>query len=134
LPPAPQPRSCERGPRTTTCRRKEWVRSPPQAWEADLKLHGIAAGRETLYQLFDHLGDAFLLQAVSVAADSEKRRQVNPRKVYPVDHGMTPVFDRSQKANRGQALEVAVFNELLRRGAEAAYVKTKSGFEVDFYV
>jgi predicted AAA+ superfamily ATPase len=101
-------------------------------FEADLKSQGIAAGRETLYELLAHLEDAFLLRAVPVAADSEKRRQVNPRKVYPVDHGVSPVFDRSPKANLGHQLEVAVFNELQRRGAEVGYVKTGSGFEVDF--
>ena len=103
-------------------------------FEANLKSQGIAASRETLYGLLDHLEDAFLLQAVPIASDSAKRRQVNPRKVYPVDHGLSPVFDRSQKANTGHALEVAVYNELRRQGAEVAYVKTKSGFEVDFLV
>lgn len=101
-------------------------------FEADLKSQGIPVGRETLCEMLDHLEDAFMLQTVAIASDSEKRRQVNPRKIYPVDHGLTPVFDRSQKANIGHALEVAVHNELLRQGAEVAYVKTKSGYEVDF--
>ena len=98
----------------------------------DLKSQGIAAGRETLYEFLDHLEDAFLLHAVPVATDSEKRRQVNPRKVYPADPGLIPVFDRSGKANTGHALETTVFVELQRRGAEVAYVKTPGGFEVDF--
>lgn len=101
-------------------------------FEADLKSQGVAAGRETLYELLDHLEDAFLLQAIPVATDSEKRRQVNPRKIYPVDTALGPVFDRSGKANLGHALEVAVHGELCRRGAEIAYVKTADGFEVDF--
>jgi predicted AAA+ superfamily ATPase len=101
-------------------------------FEADLKSQGIAAGRESLYAMLDHLEDAFLLHAVPVATDSEKRRQVNPRKVYPVDPALGPVFDRSRKANTGHALEVAVYNELRRRGAEVAYVKTGDGLEVDF--
>jgi len=101
-------------------------------FDADLKSQGIPAGRETLYEVLAHLEDAFLLRAVPVAADSEKRRQVNPRKVYPVDHGVSLVFDRSSKANSGHRLEVAVFNELQRRGSEVGYVKTKAGYEVDF--
>lgn len=92
----------------------------------------MAVGRETLYQLLAHLEDAFLLQVVPIATDSEKRRQVNPRKVYPVDPAIGPVFDRSRKQNLGHALEVAVHNELARRGAETAYVKTAEGREVDF--
>lgn len=101
-------------------------------FEADLKSQGIPAGRETLYELLDHLDDAFLLKAIPVATDSEKRRRVNPRKIYPVDVSLGPIFDRSIKANTGHALEVAVHNELMRRGAEVTYLKTKDGFEVDF--
>lgn len=101
-------------------------------FESDLKSQGVAVGRETLYQFLAHLEDAFLLQVVPIATDSEKRRQVNPRKIYPLDPAVGPVFDRSQKQNIGHALEVAVHNELLRRGAETAYVKTAEGYEVDF--
>ena len=57
---------------------------------------------------------------------------VNPRKVYPIDPGIIPVFDRSGRANLGHALESTVLLELLRRGAEVSYIRTKSGFEVDF--
>ena len=39
---------------------------------------------------------------------------------------------RSGRGNTGHALETAVFNELQRRGADTAYVKTAKGFEVDF--
>jgi predicted AAA+ superfamily ATPase len=63
---------------------------------------------------------------------SERQRQVNPRKVYPVDPGLIPVFDRSGKANLGHALESAVLIELERRRCEIAYVRTANGQEVDF--
>lgn len=99
---------------------------------ADLKSQGISVSRETLYAFLSHLEDAFLLQTIPVASDSEKRRQVNPRKVYPADTALIPVFDRSGKANTGHALETAVFIELQRRRAEVAYVKTPAGYETDF--
>jgi predicted AAA+ superfamily ATPase len=99
---------------------------------ADLRSQGIPAGREVLYEILDHLEDAFLLHALPVATDSEKRKQVNPRKVCPIDHDPTTAFVRSQKANTGHALEVSVRNELLRCGAEVAYVRTRSGYEVNF--
>ena len=57
---------------------------------------------------------------------------VNPRKVYPADPALIPLFDRSDRANRGHVLETVVALELERRGAEIAYVKTPSGYEVDF--
>jgi len=99
---------------------------------ADLKSQGISVSRETLYEFLSHLEDAFLLQTVPVATDSEKRRQVNPRKVYPADPALIPVFDRSGKPNTGHALETAVFIELQRRLSDVSYVKSPGGFEVDF--
>jgi predicted AAA+ superfamily ATPase len=57
---------------------------------------------------------------------------VNPRKSYPADPGLIPVFDRSGKANTGHTLESVVFTELQRRRAEIAYIKTAGGYEVDF--
>ncbi len=99
---------------------------------ADLKSQGIAAGKETLFQYLDHLEDAYLLETVSIAGDSIKRKQVNPRKVYPIDPGFISVFDQSAKRNLGHALETAVYLHLRRKKADIAYVKTGDGFEVDF--
>ena len=89
--------------------------------------------KDTLHSLLAHLEDAFLLCSLGVATDSERRRQVNPRKIYPADTGLIALFDRSGRANTGHALETVVLHELHRRGAEVAYVRTAQGFEVDFY-
>jgi len=98
-----------------------------------LRSQGISVGKDTLHAYLSHLEDAFLVRIVSVATDSERQRMVNPRKVYPIDMGLIPVFDRSEKANVGHALETAVYLELERRGAEVSYVKSaRAGYEVDF--
>ena len=101
---------------------------------ADLKSRGVAVGKDTLHNYLAHLEDAFLLCSVDIATDSERRRQVNPRKVYPVDTGLMVLFDRSGKANVGHALETAVLHELLGRGMQVNYVRTAAGYEVDFLV
>ncbi|OGQ95156.1 MAG: ATPase [Deltaproteobacteria bacterium RIFOXYD12_FULL_57_12] len=101
-------------------------------FHVDLKSQGIAVGKDTLHSYLGHLEDAFLVRSLAIATDSERRRRVNPRKIYPIDPGLIPIFDRSGKANLGHALETAVFLELIRRGAELAYVRTAKGFEVDF--
>lgn len=98
----------------------------------DLKAQGHAIAKDAVHTLFGHLVDAFLLSAVPIATDSERQRNSNPRKVYPVDPGLIKAFDWSGRSNRGHALETVVINDLERRGAEIAYVKTSSGFEVDF--
>lgn len=101
-------------------------------FHGDLRAQGIAVAKGTLHDYLSHLEDAFLVRMVSLATDSERRRMVNPRKVYPVDPGLIPVFDRSGKANKGHALEALVLLELSRRGAHVSYVLTPDGFEVDF--
>jgi len=57
---------------------------------------------------------------------------VNPRKAYPVDPGLIPIYERSGRPSWGRALETAVFLKLERRGYEMGYVRTPEGFEVDF--
>lgn len=101
-------------------------------FHADLKSRGVAVAKDTLHRQLAHLEDAFLLCSVELATDSERRRQVNPRKVYPADTGLIALFDRSGKTNLGHALETAVLHTLQRRGAQVNYVITEAGFEVDF--
>ena len=99
---------------------------------ADLRSQGHNVAKDTVHALLDHLIDAFVIAAVPVATDSERRRNTNPRKVYPADPGLIDAFDTSGRSNTGHALETAVYNELSRRGADVTYVKTNDGFEVDF--
>lgn len=98
----------------------------------DLRAQGLGVGKDAVHAMLGHLLDAFLLSAVPLATESERRRNSNPRKVYPADPGLIKAFDASGRTNRGHALETVVLNELERRGAEVGYVRTADGFEVDF--
>jgi len=102
-------------------------------FHADLKSRGVAIAKDTLHQLLAYLEDAFLLTSISICSSSVRQKQVNPRKVYPVDTGLIALFDRSGKANTGHALECTVLHQLQRSGAEVTYVHTPAGFEVDFH-
>ncbi len=97
-----------------------------------LKSQGLPVARDTLHHLLGYLEDCFLVRLTWVAADSERRRMVLPRKIHPIDPGLIPVFDRSGKANLGHALEAAVRIELERRHLDVRYVRTRDGREVDF--
>ena len=99
---------------------------------ATLKSQGIPTSKDTLHQLLSYLEDCFLVRIISIETSSERKRMVNPRKSYPVDAGLIPVYDRSGKANTGHSLETAVLIELERRRCKVSYVRTKSGYEVDF--
>jgi hypothetical protein len=97
-----------------------------------LKSQGLSISKDTVHQLLGYLEDCFLVRTVWVEADSERRRMVNPRKAYPVDPGLIPLFDRTGRANLGHALETIVLLELERRGMSVTYVRTPEGHEVDF--
>jgi len=103
-----------------------------QKFFASMQSQHIAVSRETIHTMLAALEDTFLLHTIAVATDSEKRRNVNPRKAYPVDPVLIHAFDRSGRLNTGNALESAVLIELKRRKYEVAYVRTCSGYEVDF--
>ena len=101
-------------------------------FHGDLKSRGVAIGKDSLHQMLAHLEDSFLLTSIELASDSVRRRQVNPRKIYPVDTGLMALFELSGKPNTGHALETAVLHALQRLGAHTAYVHTPGGYEVDF--
>ena len=99
---------------------------------ADFHSRGIPASKETLLAFLDHLQDAFLVFAVPIFSRSERRRQVNPRKLYLADHGLAAAFSPSSGLDCGHLLENIVACELSRTSREISYYKTREGFEVDF--
>ena len=101
-------------------------------FHAALKSQGVAVAKDTLHELLAHMEDCFLVRVVDMESASERQRMVNPRKAYPADTGLIPVFDRADRANTGHALETAVLIELARRRCEVSYVSTPEGYEVDF--
>ena len=101
---------------------------------ADLKAQGLGVAKDALHSMLAHLEDSFLFYALPIHTDSERRRNSNPRKIYPADPALIQAFDSSRRANTGRALEAIVMAELMRRKADTGYVKTTEGFEVDFHV
>jgi len=99
----------------------------------DLRSQSVAVAEETLHGLLGHLEDAFLVRLVSMHTPSERQRMRNPRKVYPIDPGLMPVYERAGRENRGRSLETVVLLELERRGYETGWVRVGEDLEVDFY-
>lgn len=103
-----------------------------EKFHAALRSQGFAISKDTVHQLLAHIQDCFLVRTMTIETSSERRRLVNPRKAYPIDTGLIPLFDRTGRANLGHALETAVFLELERRRSDIHYVRTPEGHEVDF--
>lgn len=97
-----------------------------------MRSQAIPVAKDTVHELLSHLEDCFLIRLVWMESPSERGRMANPRKVYPADSGLIPVFGHGGRENRGHALETAVFVELERRRFEVTYVRTESRHEVDF--
>jgi uncharacterized protein len=103
-----------------------------QKFHAALKSQGIPVSKNTLHDYLTYLEDAFLIRTCPMHTASERQRMVNPRKAYPVDPGLIPLYERSGRLNLGRALETVVLLELERRGYEIGYFRSREGFEVDF--
>jgi predicted AAA+ superfamily ATPase len=99
---------------------------------ADFRSRGIGVSKETLLRYLEYFEDAFLLFTIPLATQSERRRQVNPRKCYLVDHGLSHAFSPAAGLDRGHLIENIVACELHRDSRDLAYVKTAHGGEVDF--
>jgi len=98
----------------------------------DLKSRGLKLTKDDLYDYLRYLSDAFLLFPVTIHARSEKKRQVNPRKIYLVDNGILDAYSTGQTRDLGARLENLVFLTLRRRGLYPDYGVTSSGYEIDF--
>jgi len=98
----------------------------------ELKSYGIPVAKDTLHEMLAHLQDAFLVFLEPIAADSIKKRMVNPRKAYLVDPALAGTVAFVGSGDTGHLLENIVYLELRRRGFDCAYVVTSRGHEVDF--
>lgn len=98
-----------------------------------LRSQGVPVAKDTLYAYLEHLQDAFLIRTVGMHSTSERQRMANPRKAYPIDPGLIPLYERSGREHRGRALETAILLELERRGYTVDWLRTDEGWEVDFF-
>ncbi|MEF3169294.1 MAG: ATP-binding protein [Deltaproteobacteria bacterium] len=102
--------------------------------ENDFKSRGMRVSSSTLATFSRYVEDIFFGFFVEMYSESARKRQVNPKKFYLIDHGMHNFLTLGLSANRGRVLENVVFLELKRRYGEVYYYRTKSGAEVDFLV
>jgi len=99
-----------------------------------LRSQGIACAKNDLYAFMQHLEEAFLVFPVPLHSRSEKKRQVNAKKVYAIDPGLLEATSLRLTEDRGAVLENLVFLHLRQAGYNVEYYVTASGYEVDFVV
>lgn len=98
----------------------------------DFKSRGLRVSKDDLYAFMRHLTEAYLLFQLPLWTRSEKKRQVNPKKVYVIDNGIIDAYSSQMTRDYGALLENLVYITLRRRVREFGYYETKQGYEVDF--
>jgi hypothetical protein len=95
---------------------------------------GIKISVPTLSNYFWHFKNAFLFFDSTIFSYTVKDQLLYPRKIYCVDTGLANASGFKTSEDTGRLYENMVAIELLRKGYEIYYWKTKQQEEVDFVV
>lgn len=99
----------------------------------DVKSQGYPAGKDTLYHYMDYIEDAFLAFSVPLFTESNRKMEVNPKKIYAVDTGLVAA-NLLTTQNLGALFENLIYLDLRRKGNKIYYYKTANDCEIDFIV
>jgi predicted AAA+ superfamily ATPase len=97
----------------------------------EFRSRGFRVGKDTIYDYYSYLEDAYALFSVPIFRNSIREEQRNPRKIYAVDNGFKGVYDAFVTDDIGKLYENTVFLHLRRQTSEIYYYKGKQ--EVDFF-
>ena len=98
----------------------------------DLKSQSFSIGKATIYEYLEYLEDVHLIFSVPLYAESLKKVQANPRKMYVIDTGLAKAYSMSFLQNVGHHFENLVYLDLKRSGHRVFYFLTSNRREVDF--
>ena len=82
----------------------------------------------------EYLKNAYMLFEIKKFDYSLKKQNLNDRKYYSADLGLSNLFRVANLKNRGSDIETIVALELLKRGFDIYYYKTASNQEIDFVI
>ncbi|BCL61774.1 ATPase [Desulfomarina profundi] len=99
-----------------------------------LKSLGHKAPKSAVSEYLEWFEDAYFLFTVRIFDASLAKANVNPKKIYCIDHAMVTSTGSGILVNSGHLLENLVFVALRRISRNIFYYKTNSGREVDFIV
>ncbi|OGL41721.1 MAG: hypothetical protein A2161_02535 [Candidatus Schekmanbacteria bacterium RBG_13_48_7] len=100
----------------------------------DSKSQGFSISKDSIHNYLSYLEDAYCFSFMRIFADSERKKQVNYRKIYATDHGLVTSMTTSRSYNTGRLIESMVYNHLRRVYSpnELFYYRTGNGEEIDF--
>jgi len=98
-----------------------------------MKSMSVKCTKNSLYEYLDHLTDAFLFYRIPIHSRSEKVRLINPAKICTIDTGLLNAMTFRNSSDNGLLLESIAYMHLRRNGYDVEYIKTKDGYETDFF-
>jgi predicted AAA+ superfamily ATPase len=99
-----------------------------------LKSLGHKTPKASVSDYLEWFEDAYFLFTVRVFDASLSRSNVNPKKIYCIDHALVRSVSSGILVNSGHLLENLVFTSLRRITQDIFYYRTKNAREVDFLV
>jgi len=99
----------------------------------DLRSRGLKVSRDLLYELLDHLVEAYAVFMLPKWDASLVKREQSMKKSYAVDPGLVTATTYLTSRDLGDLLETVVYLELAKREKEVLYFHTQSS-ECDFVV
>ena len=93
-------------------------------------LPGFRVSRETVMEYVSYLEQKDIISLVPMFSDSEKARQVNPRRVFCLDNGLRNAVSFQLAEDEERLAKNVVFQKLKRAGEQIYYLKDRG--EVDF--
>lgn len=97
-----------------------------------LKSLGYNVPKSSVSYYMEYFEDAFFLFTLKKHDASLTRKNMNPKKIYCVDHSLAASVSSGVLVNTGHLLENLVFISLRRKTSDLHYYKTQTGKEVDF--
>lgn len=98
----------------------------------DIRSQGYKVGKDTLYNYFTYLEDAFFIFGVPIFTESIRNMQTTPKKIYAIDNGLIIANTFNLSKNLGKLLENQIYLDLRRQGKKIFYYITSDGYEIDF--
>lgn len=99
-----------------------------------LKALGCNISRETITNYLSWFEDSYLFFSLKLFDANIKRSNMNPKKIYCIDHAMAISCGNGILVNSGHLLENLVYLALRRTYRNIYYYRTKHDFEIDFIV
>ncbi len=101
----------------------------------DTRSQGFRVAKDSIHAYLSFIEDSMLFSLVPIFSESIRKRQVNYRKVYPVDHGLVTALVASTLFNTGRLLETIVYNHLRRHFfKDQIFYYRINGKEIDFVI